>query len=80
MQNSLSKILEEIRLNSQSEFEKGHYFEQLVKVYLENDTLQGQNFDKIWFFKDWYWRQEILMINLNSVLVWYIRLVGVAQE
>ena len=59
MQNSLSKILEEIRLNSQSEFEKGHYFEQLVKVYLENDTLQGQNFDKIWFFKDWAQEQGL---------------------
>jgi predicted helicase len=53
MQNSLSKVLEEIRLNSQSEFEKGEYFEKLVKVFLENDTLQGQNFDKVWLFKDW---------------------------
>ena len=53
MQNSLSKVLEEIRLNSLSEFEKGEYFEKLVKVFLENDTLQGQNFDKIWLFKDW---------------------------
>lgn len=53
MYNSLSKVLEKIRLNSQSEFEKGEYFEKLVKVFLENDTLQGQNFDKVWLFKDW---------------------------
>jgi len=53
MQHSLSKVLENIRLKSQSEFEKGEYFEKLVKVFLENDTLQGQSYDKVWFFKDW---------------------------
>lgn len=53
MQNSLSNILETIRLKSQSEFEKGEYFERLVKVFLENDTLQGQSYDKVWLFKDW---------------------------
>lgn len=53
MQKSLAAILEEIRLRSQSEFEKGEYFEKLVKVFLENDTLQGQTYDKVWLFKDW---------------------------
>jgi predicted helicase len=32
---------------------KGEYFEKLVKVFLENDTLQGQTYDKVWLFKDW---------------------------
>lgn len=53
MQNSLAKILEQMRLCSQSEFEKGGYFEKLIKVFLENDTLQGQTYDKVWLFKDW---------------------------
>ncbi len=53
MQNSLSSILERMRLHSKSEFEKGEYFEKLVKVFLENDTLQGQTYDRVWFFKDW---------------------------
>lgn len=53
MKSSLSKTLEAIRLKSQSEFEKGEYFEKLVKVFLENDTLQGQYYDKVWLFKDW---------------------------
>ena len=53
MQKTLASILEEIRLRSQSEFEKGEYFEKLVKVFLENDTLQGQTYDKVWLFKDW---------------------------
>jgi predicted helicase len=49
----LSEILSEIRLRSLSEFEKGEYFEKLVKVFLENDTLQGQTYDKVWLFKEW---------------------------
>ncbi len=53
MHKSLAQILDEIRLKSQSEFEKGEYFETLVKVFLENDTLQGQFYDKVWSFKDW---------------------------
>ena len=53
MQGSLAGILEQLRLRSQSEFEKGEYFERLVKVFLEHDALQGQGYDKVWFFKDW---------------------------
>lgn len=53
MQNSLSNVLDQMRMRSQSEFEKGEYFEKLVKVFLENDTLQGQTYDKVWLFKDW---------------------------
>ncbi|SDP29140.1 Predicted helicase [Sulfitobacter litoralis] len=53
MENSLANILEQMRLRSQSQFEKGEYFEKLVKVFLENDALQGQTYDKVWLFKDW---------------------------
>lgn len=53
MENSLANILEQMRLRSQSQFEKGEYFEKLVKVFLENDTLQGQTYDQVWLFKDW---------------------------
>jgi len=53
MQNSLSNVLETLRLKSKSEFEKGSYFEKLVKVFLENDDLQGQYYDKVWHYADW---------------------------
>jgi predicted helicase len=53
MQSSLTAVLEQMRLRSLSEFEKGEYFEKLVKVFLEEDTLQGQDYDKVWLFKDW---------------------------
>ncbi|WP_416882848.1 DEAD/DEAH box helicase [Marivita sp.] len=53
MQGSLTAALEEMRLRSLSEFEKGEYFERLVKVFLQEDTLQSQSYDKVWLFKDW---------------------------
>lgn len=53
MQNALFQILENIRLKSKSEFEKGEYFERLIKVFLENDPLAGQDYDKVWLFRDW---------------------------
>lgn len=53
MSSKLYDLLEQYRLHSKSEFEKGEYFEKLVKVFLENDTLQGQTYDKVWHFKDW---------------------------
>ena len=51
--NNLNKLLDQLRLQSQSEFEKGEYFERLVKVYLENDDLQGQYYDQVWRYADW---------------------------
>ena len=53
MQNSLTILLEKIRFQSKTEFEKGQYFERLVKAFLENDDIQGQFYDKIWHFSDW---------------------------
>lgn len=53
MQGSLTAALEEMRLRSLSEFEKGEYFERLVKVFLQEDTLQSQSYDRVWLFKDW---------------------------
>ncbi|WP_168193103.1 restriction endonuclease [Rhodophyticola sp. CCM32] len=49
----LSNVLEQMRLRSQSEFEKGEYFERLVKVFLENDDLQSQFYDRVWHYRDW---------------------------
>lgn len=69
MQNSLISILEQIRLNSRSEFEKGGYFEKLVKVFLENDDLQGQHYNKVWHFADWASEQGISAKDIGIDLV-----------
>ena len=49
----LHKLLDQLRIQSQSEFEKGEYFERLVKVYLESDDFQGQYYNKVWHYSDW---------------------------
>ena len=69
MQNTLAKVLEKLRFKSQSEFEKGEYFERLVKAYLENDDLQGQFFDKVWHFRDWAKEQGLPAKDIGIDLV-----------
>ena len=69
MQKSLVGILEKIRLESRSEFEKGGYFEKLVKVFLENDDLQGQHYNKVWHFTDWASEQGISTKDIGIDLV-----------
>lgn len=46
-------ILERISMASSSEVEKGRKFEEIVKVYLENDPIQKQNIERVWCFADW---------------------------
>ena len=62
MQDSLVGILELLRARSQNEVEKGQYFERLVKVYLENDTLHTQQYDKVWHFRDWA-KEQGMQVN-----------------
>lgn len=69
MQNALFRILENIRLKSKSEFEKGEYFERLIKVYLENDPLAGQDYDKVWLFRDWAEEQGLPKKDIGIDLV-----------
>jgi len=69
MTNNLHKLLEQMRLQSQSEFEKGEYFERLVKVYLENDDLQGQFYDTVWHYSDWAKEQGLPAKDIGIDLV-----------
>ena len=48
-----ARILETISTASDSEMEKGRKFEEIIKVYLENDPIQKQNIEKVWHFADW---------------------------
>lgn len=73
MQNSLVEVLEKMRQRSQSEFEKGEYFERLVKVFLENDDLQGQHYDKVWHFRDWAKEQGLQAKDIGIDLVARLR-------
>ncbi len=53
MQNILSKHLEKIRDNAESKTDQGTVFEKVVKIYLEEDKIQMQHYDKVWRYKDW---------------------------
>lgn len=46
-------LLDRIDDASDSKSEKGALFERLVKLYLEQDNIQDQEFDKVWRYTDW---------------------------
>ena len=51
--SSLQTALQIIRDNSSNTTEQGNAFERLVKVFLENDPTQKQQYGKVWHYKDW---------------------------
>ncbi len=51
--SSLYKLLDQYRATSHSERNKGTRFEELAKVYFENDDLQRQEFDEVYFYGEW---------------------------
>ncbi|RYD50624.1 MAG: DEAD/DEAH box helicase [Sphingobacteriales bacterium] len=53
MTSALTHLLTKYRQGAKSEREKGTYFENLTKVYLENDALQKSQYNQVWMFKDW---------------------------
>jgi predicted helicase len=56
--SALTEILDTFRAASQSEREKGAYFENLVKVYLQNEPVYKDLFNgKVFLWEDWrrYW-------------------------
>ena len=53
MESNLNEALEKIKSKSSNTVEQGTAFEKLAKIYFENDDIQKQEFNKIWFYKDW---------------------------
>ncbi|WP_063308266.1 type ISP restriction/modification enzyme [Pseudovibrio sp. Ad46] len=51
--SSLHDLLASYRAQAVTEREKGTYFEDLVKVYFENDDIQRSEYDHVWTFRDW---------------------------
>ena len=50
---SLYQVLDKIRKEATNETEKGYAFERLVKIFLENDAIQKQQYSQVWHYKDW---------------------------
>ena len=53
MESSFSKALQDIRSKSKTDKELGDVFEKMCKIFFENDSIQNQQFSKVWFYKDW---------------------------
>jgi predicted helicase len=53
MASSLHQALEIIREKAANDYELGNSFERLVKVFLENDATQTQEYSKVWHYADW---------------------------
>ena len=51
--SSFQEALDYIRKNSSTPHEKGIKFEKLIKIYLENDPIQKQQFTKVWTYQEW---------------------------
>lgn len=69
---TLQDILLSFREGSQSELEKGKYFERLIKIFLEHDDIQRQFYSEVVPFSDWAtsqgWRNNDTGIDLVATL------------
>ena len=51
--SALQRAFDTIRQNAANKVESGTTFEQLAKVFFENDATQKQQYSKVWHYKDW---------------------------
>ncbi len=57
---ALRDVLDSFRATSQSEREKGNYFENLSKIYFENEPKYKDLYENVWLWEDWrkYWIEQ----------------------
>lgn len=57
---ALRDVLDAFRASSQSEREKGNYFENLSKIYFENEPKYKDLYENVWLWEDWrkYWTEQ----------------------
>ena len=53
MATEFATVLDSLRANSKTDNDLGNSFEQLTKVFLENDDIQKDEFSKVWHYSDW---------------------------
>jgi predicted helicase len=53
MPTPLQSILESYRVTSQTEREKGSYFEELIRTYLRFEASYADLYSEVWLFADW---------------------------
>jgi len=57
---ALRDVLDSFRASSQSEREKGNYFENLSKIYFENEPKYKDLYENVWLWEEWrkYWIEQ----------------------
>ena len=57
---ALRDVLDTFRASSQSEREKGNYFENLSKIYFENEPKYKDLYENVWLWEDWrkHWIEQ----------------------
>ena len=58
MSSEIYKVLETLRHKANNDVELGNAFEALSKVFLENDSIQKQQYSKVWHYDDWAKNKE----------------------
>jgi len=53
MSSQLHQAFELIRTKCTTDNDRGTAFERLVKVFLENDPVQTQEYATVWHYRDW---------------------------
>ncbi len=53
MSSALQEILDKYRTTSQTEREKGTYFEELIRTYFRNEPKYADLYSDVWLFSDW---------------------------
>ena len=72
--SSLKKTLSIIRKRAKNDVELGFAFENLSKVFFENDATQTQQYSQIWHFSDWAKdREEYSNVDIGIDLVAKLR-------
>ena len=51
--SALAKILAQYRATSQTEREKGTYFEELIRTYLRYEASYADLYSRVWLYADW---------------------------
>ena len=49
---SFDKLIKKIRVESKNKVELGSSFEQVCKIFLENDDVHSNKYEKIWYYKE----------------------------
>ena len=73
MASDLQNLLDKLRQSSNTEKDKGTYFERLILQFLKQDPVYTQQFDGVWTYQEWAHGQGISEVDDGIDLVAKLR-------